>query len=249
MNAWESVLKVPPLDPGSCQVWWARVTDAKLRHVEWLSELERRRAAAYRREDDRNRFVLGCALSRLILSAQLGVAPRDVPLDRTCPACGRPHGKPRLPDGMPQLSVSHSGDRVAVAVMLDAPVGVDVERVDTSFDMEEMAEGVLAASERSRVMSLPSRERGEAFFTYWTRKEAVLKATGEGLSVPLPDVEVSGPGEEARLLSCRHDPRLVGEVTLYDLNPGRGYRAALALLHASVVKIRELDGGVLLRSR
>lgn len=249
MKAWEFTKEVPRLDDRSCQVWWARVTDVEPRHAELLSEVEKVRSRAYREADDRARFILGCALSRLVLSALLRIPPREVPLDRTCPRCGRPHGKPRLPTGRPQLSVSHSGDRVAVAVTMAAPVGVDVERVHASFDIREMAEEVLTDAEFSQVMNRPCRERLDVFFTYWTRKESVLKATGEGLSVPLRGIAVSGPGEGARLLSCEHHPRLVETASLFDLNPGTGYRAALTVLHAPPVRIRELDGRGLLRSR
>jgi len=248
MTEWEIIHEVPRLDHHICQVWWARVTDLQPRHGELLNEVEHARAQAYRDPGDRARFILGCALSRLVLSPQLMVAPQEVPLDRTCPKCDKPHGRPRLPSGMPQLSVSHSGDRVVVAVTAAAPVGVDVERVLDSFDFREIAAGVLTVSEYSQLMQLPPIEQLDGFFTYWTRKESVLKATGDGLSVPLSSITVTGLGERARLLSFRGQSCLVNRTTMIDLNPGPGYIAALSILNDAPYEIREFDGAGILHS-
>lgn len=147
----------------------------------------RDRLTAYRRQEDRDRFLLGCATVRRVVGALLGIAPGAVVLDRSCADCGRPHGKVRVvAPHPPELSVSHSGDVVLVAVHRGAPIGVDVERVDPDLDTASLSGFVLSPEEAEVVGSVPAADRTRAFTTYWTRKEAVLKATGDGLGGSCP---------------------------------------------------------------
>jgi hypothetical protein len=98
-------------------------------------------------------------------------------VDRSCPSCGRHHGRPRLPGTGPDVSISHSGATVAVAVSTAGAVGVDVQQVadDSVHDLSPL---VLAESEARHVVV------ARDFFIYWTRKEALVKATGDGVAVP-----------------------------------------------------------------
>lgn len=230
------------LRTGTCQVWWARRTPLPARLEEILDEHERSRAAAYRREADRERFVIGCVVTRRVLGAHLGLSPAAVPLDRTCRDCGRPHGKVRLAiEGEPvQLSVSHSGDLVAIAFHRSAPVGIDVERTDPSLDPAELCANVLTSVERAALFGLEPASRPGAFTRYWTRKEAVVKATGEGLRARLDDIAVSAPWEPARLLSRVGRADLVRMTRLHDLDARPGYSAALAVLGEDP-PVHELD--------
>jgi 4'-phosphopantetheinyl transferase len=140
-----------------------------------------------------------------------------------------------IPGSGLHVSVSHSADRVAVALTRLGPVGVDVEEIG-DLDPDELAPLVLGPGERAEA----SRE----FFTYWTRKEAAVKATGDGLRVPLRDVRVSGPHEAARLISYPGRPGW--EMTLTDLRPGIGYAGALAVLSTVPPHVDERDAGILL---
>src|SRR5580692_9534621 len=83
----------------TADVWWARRTDASARLAGLLDPTERERWAGYRRDADRERFAGGRAPAKTVLGACTGRAPADVRFDRTCPECGRPHGKPVLPPG------------------------------------------------------------------------------------------------------------------------------------------------------
>lgn len=231
------------LRDGACQVWWARRTPPPARLLGLLDGVERDRAAAYRRAEDRERFVLGVAVTRGVLGAYLAIPAADVVLDRTCPDCGRPHGKVRLAvEGeRVELSVSHSGDLVVVAFHRSAAVGVDVERVDPALDHSELYADVLADGEVAQLGELDPAARPRAFMTYWTRKEAVVKATGEGLSAP-SQVVVSAPGDDPRLLSRPDRARQVTATRLHDLDPGPGYVAALAVL-GDDPPVVQLDAG------
>ncbi|WP_188191186.1 4'-phosphopantetheinyl transferase family protein [Nonomuraea sp. SYSU D8015] len=113
----------------TCEVWWAELGDVRPWHDGLLDPVERRWKAKYRAAADRDRFVLGCAITRIVLGRHLGMPPADVPLRRDCPDCGRPHGKPRVPGDELHVSVSHSGRWVAVAITDVGRVGIDVERI------------------------------------------------------------------------------------------------------------------------
>lgn len=222
-------------------MWWADTGWLRARHSELLDEVESARSRALRRAADRARFVVGCALLRRVLGARLGMEPSRVPLDRTCPECGEPHGRPRLRRPI-HISVSHAGTRVAVAVG-PLPVGVDVERVDPALDLGPLAAAALTDGERAALGRLPPGDRAGGFLALWTRKEAVLKATGDGLNVDPRRVAVSDPAAAPRLLSFAGRPDL--DATLVDLDPGPGYVATLAILGAWPV--RQHDAGPLLR--
>src|SRR5215213_8921709 len=115
MNTPVSDLLIPALTPGHCHVWWARPSDAHARLRTLLDAAERERLRTLRRESDRNRFTVGCALVRLALAAYLSQPPARIALWRTCARCGLPHGKPHLAHGAQapiEFSVSHAADRI-----------------------------------------------------------------------------------------------------------------------------------------
>ncbi|MFC0622619.1 4'-phosphopantetheinyl transferase family protein [Kribbella deserti] len=210
-----------------------------------LNEVERERLAAYRRTADRNRFVLGCAITRRVVGAYLGVDPADVPLDRTCQDCGKPHGKVRVAGDPLRLSVSHSGDLVLVAFHRSNEIGVDVEQVNPDLDTSTLASVVLAPEEVEALASVPSAERARAFTTYWTRKEAVLKATGDGMRVELSRLVISSPSSAAKVLRWRRFP--AEHIHLQDIRlPDAGHVAALADLGPKAVPVVTRDAATIL---
>lgn len=237
-------------DPPVLQVWWASPDLAGPRHERLLNEAERGRLGKYRRPADRARFLAGVALSRLALGELLGVAPERVPLVRECTDCAGPHGKPRLPGGEVELSVSHSGDRVAVAAGGRAPLGVDVEGVHgLGGDHEELVRRVLGPEEREELLQLPPERRAHAFFTWWSRKEALLKAAGTGLHTPMTALRVSPPlpGRAPVLLASDAAEVPAAGASLFALCPGDGYVAALAVLGGGpVAGVEERDARELL---
>ncbi|MFE6101758.1 4'-phosphopantetheinyl transferase family protein [Streptomyces laurentii] len=210
--------------PGECHVWTARAVSV----VEGLSALldarERRVYASLTGAPVRAQYLTAHALLRTVLGGALDRDPASLVF-----AAG-PHGKPYLPHSALEFSLSHSGDMVAVALAPDAPVGVDVQQVPEPS--AELPLPVLSAGERAVYERVPASERAAAFTSYWVRKEAVLKATGEGLRVDPSRLTVSAPGRPARLLGWRGrdegGPRL--PVRLHDVETGEGYRAAVALL-------------------
>lgn len=214
-----------------CTVWWAAPLPGEPRHLALLDPVEQDRHRAYRQDIDRRRFLTGRVLAKTVLGQRLGLVPADVRFDATCEDCGKPHGKPRLP-GV-EFSISHSGDRIGLAVA-SAPVGLDVES-DTRRADDTLISYALNETERQALAGLGPAERATAFFRYWTRKEALMKATGKGLRIPLRSITLDG-GRLAASGDAALDP---ATTRLADLEPGAGYRAAVAVLTADELRVTE----------
>jgi 4'-phosphopantetheinyl transferase len=238
-----------PQTPRVCEVWWARLSDVGP-HLDRLlsdADLERRSRLAY--ADDRRRLTGGGALARIVLGRLVGTDPRELQVDRTCPQCGGPHGKPWLPAApQVQFSVSHAGGCIVVAALRGGPVGVDVEQVSRLPDVEvhALAGYVLAEPERRELARQPVPERAATLTSYWVRKEAVVKATGEGLSAALQELVVSPPTVAPRLLRwTKAEGR--ASLSLHDLHPPAGYVSALAVAADAPTVVVERDAGPLLQ--
>ncbi|WP_240157139.1 4'-phosphopantetheinyl transferase family protein [Pseudonocardia broussonetiae] len=214
---------------GTCTVWWAApvAPSGAPGLVGLLDAHERERLARFRREGDAARYLAAHALTRRALGERLDADPAALVFDRTC-RCGEQHGKPRLAQG-PGFSFTHAGDVVGLAVH-DGPVGLDVEQARPLTDLAGMAEHACAPDERVT-------DTGE-FFRLWTRKEALLKSTGEGLSTPMADISIAADG------AVRWGGRAVW---LLDLSPAPGYPAALAGPGPAPPAVIEADGHALLR--
>jgi 4'-phosphopantetheinyl transferase len=233
-----------------CTVWWSRphrVTDAQLA---LLSEGERDRYGSLPHGAERDRFATARLIARTAIGRRTGQAAAAVQLDATCPRCGAQHAKPIAggPAAGLELSISHSGDRVVVAIAEGAQVGVDVEGPPAlgGGDGRDLWEAVLRPGEQGLVARLPEELRADAFLGVWTRKEAILKATGDGLDVAMTELEVSpGTAEPRVLASAGHLPP-VDSIALVELHPGAGYRATLAVITRGPVEVEEADAEVLL---
>ncbi|TFV60121.1 4'-phosphopantetheinyl transferase superfamily protein [Geodermatophilus sp. DF01-2] len=232
--------------PGVCQLWWARPGDVRPEHDALLGAADLARRARLADAADRQRLTAAAVVARLVLGAALRTPPAAVRINRTCPTCGSGHGKPRLADAAAlHFSVSHSAHCVVVAVLPGSPVGVDVEAVGRfgPGELEDLAACALADGEREHLARLPAAERPRAFTVYWTRKEAVLKATGHGLGVPPDELVVTPPSTPPRVLR-RDGPE---PVWLRDLPAPAGFVAALAGLGTAPDDVADRAAGPLLR--
>ncbi|MFH7600480.1 4'-phosphopantetheinyl transferase superfamily protein [Streptomyces racemochromogenes] len=199
-----------PLQPSSartvtCHVWVSRRLPRPERHLGLLDEAERARCSGFVHERDLSLFVTGRVLARSALGSLTGLAPDAVRLRTRCAGCGGAHGKPQVIGEAAgwELSISHSGDLVAVAMADGHPLGVDVEQFLTPEEPGIPVEYalVLTPEEQAAVESLPVEERAGACLTLWTRKEAVLKATGEGLNTPMDSFTVSAADQPPAVLA------------------------------------------------
>jgi 4'-phosphopantetheinyl transferase len=193
---------------------------------QWLAPDEQARAGRFHFDHDRARFIVGRGALRSILSGYVGAEPRQLQF-----VLG-PHGKPTLAASCGRLcfNVSHSKKLGLCAVSRHSEIGVDLEYIRPVADAERIAERFFSAQENAVLQSLPANQRQAAFFNCWTRKEAFIKAIGEGLSHPLNQFDVAlVPGEPARFLSIGGDAQEALRWSLYHLSPGVGYTGALAV--------------------
>lgn len=140
-----------------------------------LSSAEHQRAARFAFERDRVRYMRARAGLREILSLYLHCQPADIGFAYCA------HGKPIVAGGRLHFNLSHSQELGLLAVARQ-PVGVDVEWLVPTGDLDAVARQVFTDGEIAEIMSLSEEERVRAFFACWTRKEACLKARGTGLS-------------------------------------------------------------------
>ena len=201
-----------------------------------LSEAEQERAARFKFEPGRKRFIAGRGLLRAILGRYLQTGPAELKF------VYGPHGKPALSAEFAgaeiHFNLAHSDDLALIAVTRAGAVGVDVERIRPVKDAEALVARFFSPRESGLFQRLAADEKPPAFLTLWTRKEALLKATGEGITRSLSLVEVSFlPGEAARLLAIAGDAEKAAQWTLHDLSPMDGFVGAVAV-HAQNINVR-----------
>jgi len=189
-----------------------------------LARDEQQRADRFRFERHRSRYIVGRALLRSLLGAYLGCEPAALEFD---------YGefqKPSLPGG-PSFNVSHSGSIALFAFTEHGELGVDLELDDPDFAGERIAERFFSSTEVDALQSLPEALRPRAFLTCWTRKEAFIKARGDGLSLALDSFDVTlSPDRPAALLRTHWSDEEPGEWRMEDLSDLKaGYIAAVAL--------------------
>jgi 4'-phosphopantetheinyl transferase len=164
-----------------------------------LSDAERQRAARFAFERDRRRFTVARARLRQLLGARLGVQPDSVEL--TYGAHGKPALARRFADSGLRFNVSHAEDIAVYAFSLGREIGIDVETVRMIRDADDIAARFFSRRENEDYLALDSRDKPLGFFNCWTRKEAFIKALGDGLYHPLDRFDVSlAPGEPAEIL-------------------------------------------------
>jgi len=192
-----------------------------------LSSDEQERAAKFYFDADRRRFLIGRGMLRILVGHCLDTPASRIVFDYS--EAGKPTvaaaGQPPL-----QFNVSHSGEIVLIALTRGRAVGIDVERVRTDIPIDQIAAGFLSTNERNDLSTLAVDMQCDAFFACWTRKEAYLKASGAGLTLPLDQFDVAFlPGDQPRLLATRHDIAEATRWILREVDVGHGYKAALAV--------------------
>lgn len=191
-----------------------------------LSPDEVERADRFRFPRHRRRHVVSRGVLRRLLAAYTGLSPDELRF-----GYGE-KGKPFLIDleAPPIFNLSHSDELVLIGVTENEELGVDVERLRDMPDALSISEHFFSAEERVDLRSVPETQISSAFFNCWTRKEAYIKAVGDGLSVPLDCFDVTLiPGQKALMRSLDGDPQKGAEWSLYHFEPVAGYVGALAI--------------------
>jgi 4'-phosphopantetheinyl transferase len=215
---------------GTVDVWCADLDGSSHAFSEFwcvLSHEERAKAFRIRSQENHKRFVIQHGLLRFLLSHYVPVAPAQHKFTH-----GR-RGKPELERarGLSRLyfNMSHSSDKALYAMTGVTEVGVDIERIRPLDDLDSLARGFFTPHEAATLNAQTPKKKLEAFFNCWTRKEAILKATGQGITGGLDGVEVTvTPDEPAHVLNTKDKGDNTLPWSLHAWLPARGYVAALA---------------------
>jgi 4'-phosphopantetheinyl transferase len=230
-NSWLDGPERPLLKSGEVHVWRACLNldpRALLQLRELLSTDERLRADRFHFQRDREHFIAARGGLRDVLSRYIGSAPQS--LRFSYGEYGKPYLSREAGGEPPRFNVSHSHGVALYAVASGREVGIDLEYVREEFACLEIAERFFSPREVAALSTLLPEERAPAFFDCWARKEAYIKARGEGLSHPLHHFTVSlSPGQPAALLCTDDDPQEAARWSLLELFAGDGFRAALAV--------------------
>lgn len=202
----------PCLTPGEVHLWWASLdvpeaTAAALDKV--LSTDEHERAMRFVFPRDRRRFVVARATLRRVLARYLAREPAEIRF--AYGSRGKPRLRPASAVRVVEFNVAHSNALVVCAVSCNQRVGVDLEQLRPMHDLPQVAAVAFSRSEQKKLFGLAPEQQLLGFFNCWTRKEAYVKARGDGLFLDLDAFDVSlAPGEPAALLAHRLDPGEVG---------------------------------------
>jgi 4'-phosphopantetheinyl transferase len=200
--------------------WRLGVSSARLaRLFEVLTPPERERAERFRFDRHRNAFIVARGTLRELIASYLGCPPAAVEF-----AYGS-HGKPSV-KGI-HFNLSHSSEFALAAFSQDFELGVDVEGIDRRVDLQ-VAQRFFSPAEVERLFALPEAERSEGFLRIWTRKEAVIKAFGKGLALPLSGFDVTIERDAARLLRCEWEASAPETWGMRDVSKAGEYIAAIA---------------------
>jgi 4'-phosphopantetheinyl transferase len=216
VHCWCASLDVPP------------ETSARLDAA--LTPDERNRSARFRFERDRQRFIVAHGVLREILGRYLQIRPARIRFVYNA------FGKPAISGEFGRritFNLSHSAGLVLVAVAAASEIGVDVEYIRARSDVVDIARYFFSAAEVDSLTAVPSHLYAEAFFSCWTKKEAYVKACGEGLTVPLKSFSVcptTGPADPLEDLCVAATESVpASRWSLYTLRPAPGYAGALAV--------------------
>lgn len=194
-----------------------------------LSDEERGRADRFCFEKDRCRYIVRVGILREILSNYTGRKPRMLKF------CYGEHGKPRLNDcsGKSNIhfSLSHSEGLALYAFSRDYDLGIDIELIRSIPEMEQIIKLFFSEKEKVAFEAILGNEKLEAFFKYWTRKEAFIKAMGDGLYRPLDSFDISMISPEAGVpIRISENSKIISKCFIYDFIPAPRFSGALAIL-------------------
>lgn len=230
-GVWSFPPKTLKLERGEVHVWRASLDLEEPSIQSLLRTLcveEQQRAERFHFQKDCDRFIVARGLLRTLLSRYLDKKPSSLQF------VYNQYGKPALSEAYGRnplcFNLSHSHGLALYAVTQNRNLGVDLEYIRTDFPWEEIAERFFSPKENAVLRTLPLDMKHEAFFTCWTRKEAYIKATGKGLSLPLDQFDVSLiPREPAMLISIAGNQQAACHWSLQELITDPGYVAALAV--------------------
>jgi 4'-phosphopantetheinyl transferase len=215
------------LGPREVHVWAVPLHGDPAAFGELLSGAERDRLAKFRFADHQRRYQIGHGALRAVLAGYLAADPRALEFQQG------PRGKPFLVQPGPFFNLSHSG-KLALIGVAQVELGLDLEKVRQLDGLVDIARRHFSEGEFAALDRLEGDARQLAFYRCWTRKEAYIKALGEGLSMALDTFDVS-LCENPELVRCRDDGENPKDWSMLDVSPGPDFVAAAALRGKDVV--------------
>lgn len=218
---WDSPPPCPLLHSDEVHVWFVSLSISKERVQEFsktLSAEEMQRVARLRFDRDQQRFIAARGMLKRILGAYLARAPEEIRL--IYGARGKPAIDDALLDGSLRFNLSHTHQSALVAVASGREVGVDLEDISRRVEAEQIVDQLLTVREQAVYRAVPQAARQELFLRYWTCKEAFAKATGEGLTMPLEQIEiVLTPNSHAQIATTNSLTTTAQSWTLHEFRP------------------------------
>lgn len=226
--SWREPAEDLAISSGQVHVWriWLDLSKATVQGLfAELSDTEKEKVSSFHKEVDSRRYAAAHAGTREILSKYLNLPPAEIEFTNN------PYGKPEINSKKNSLTLcfnlTHSNAVAILAVSVDTPLGVDIEKITRNVDVAALAQRFFSPGEIKYLLNLPDEEQKAAFFRCWTRKEAYIKALGMGLSIPLDQFEVSldldGPVQINQGISQ------ADYFSLYHLEPFDNYVGALSV--------------------
>jgi len=193
--------------------------------LKFLSADEKARAQEFRFAEDSRNFIVARGILRSLIGKYLDINPTEISFQYS------KFGKPSIAgNNFLQFNISHSQNIALLAFTNKFNIGVDVEFVNPNIEIKDIAERFFSTNEIMNLFGLPEKEQALGFFNCWTRKEAFIKAVGEGLSFPLNNFEVSlEPNQQAKLLATHWDPKAVSKWSMHSILPGANFVGCLVI--------------------
>ena len=229
-GSWSQAPSQLAFPSGRVDVWRVRVDEPAKENSEAgvLSADEIARASRFHFEKDRTQFTRCRSALRGLLADYLAMPATEIRFEY--PSSGKPWLAVEQNPRALQFNVSHSAGLALIAIGSEHRLGVDIEKIRSDVDTKSLAERFFSVRERAGLRGLPDHFRAAAFYACWTRKEAFLKATGDGLSFPLADFSVTThPGFDPELEEIKGSTEAGRQWLLMDLHVGEGYRATVAM--------------------
>lgn len=215
------------------QLWRVDLAAVRPNESRWrklLSPDESERASRFHFLRDRQSYVASRGILRIILAGYLSADPHELSFSyskKEKPSLGPVHGESQV-----KFNVTHSSAVAMYAFTRQREVGVDVEQIRRDIEVESIANRFFSLHEQEELAAFPAEQRVDAFFRCWTRKEAYIKATGDGLSLPLSQFDVSlalGVQDSNALLATRPDASEARRWFLREVPGGLDHIAAICV--------------------
>jgi len=190
-----------------------------------LSSDEKNRAKKFRFAKDSQNFIAARGILRVLIGKYLEINPAEISFQYS------EFGKPSIANNNSlQFNISHSQNIALFAFTKKFNIGVDVEFVNPKIEVQDIATRFFSTNEIKNLLALPEKQQTLGFFYCWTRKEAFIKAVGEGLSFPLDKFEVSlEPNKPAKLLAINRQPKDAAKWSIYSLSPEPNFVGSLVI--------------------